>query len=130
MGSFELFLQKMMTNIGGGEEPKPSKEKFKNQKEINDWNAWTQNFLIRKGAPMAYQTVVGRDVGDAKPNFVYSQGSVQPDRPMLQTTLPKDVPISEVFQNQDGQYGYLHPQQGNWVQVDPQSIYSKYGSKK
>lgn len=119
-------------SIGGGEDPKekPKGGTFKSQKELNDWNAWTQNFLMRKNAPMAAQSVVGRDIGDAKPKFVYAANSVQPDRPNLQTALPMGVSVNDVFQTNDGLYGYMHPQEGTFIQVDPQAIYSKYGSKK
>ena len=129
MGAFESFLQKMAMSIGGGEEPK-SKNVYTSQKDINKDNAWVRDFLLRKGAPMASQAVVARDIGDAKPKFVMQQGSVQPDRPKLQTTLPMGINIDHVFQNQNGQYGYQHPTEDYFVQVDPQAIYQKYGAKK
>ena len=132
MGAFESFLQTMAGVIGGGEDPKknPSKNVYTSQKEIDTDNKWVQDFLMRHGAPMASQTVVGRDIGNAKPKFVMQQGSIQPDKPKLQTSLPNGINIDQVFQTKEGLYGYQHPQEDYFVQVDPQAIYSKYGNKK
>lgn len=130
MSAFASFLKNIAQSIGGGGEDPPKKNVYTSQKEINKDNTWVQDFLMRKGAPMANMTVVARDIGDAKPKFVYSGGSVQPDKPLLQTVLPMGVSVNDVYQTNEGQYGYYHPQNGNWVQVDPQAIYSKYGGKK
>ena len=119
---------RLRASLGGGEDPKTTK-KYTSQAEINADNKWVQDFLLRHGAPMASQTVVGRDIGDVKPKFVTALNSIQPDRPTLQTMLPMGVSINDVFQTKEGIYGYYHPQQGTFIQVDPQAIYQKYGKK-
>ncbi len=133
MGAFESFLSNLAGVIGGGEEdPKgsPSKKVYTSQKQIDVDNKWVQDFLMRHGAPNASNMIVARDVGESMPKFVYANGSTQPDKPNLQTALPNGVSINDVFQTKEGQYGFYHPQKGTFIQVDPQAIYSKYGSKK
>ncbi len=125
-----MINSRLRANLGG-EDPKasPPKKVYTSQADISRDNAWVQDFLLRHNSPMASQMVVGRNVGDAKPKFVYAMNSIQPDRPVLQTALPMGVSINDVFQTKDGQYGYYHPQQGTFIQVDPQAIYAKYGKK-
>ena len=117
---------------GGGEDPKekPKKNVYTSQKEIDADNRWVQEFLLRKGAPNAATTIVGRNVGDAKPKFIVPNGMPMANNPMLKTVLPLGISINDVFQTNDGQYGYYHPQEGTFIQVDPQAIYTRYGAKK
>ena len=128
MGAFESFLQKMMMNIGGGEEPK-GKKVYTSQEQINKDNAYLREMLLRKGAPqfLAKNSVVARNVGDQIPQYEYANGKPSNvGKPVLQTTLPSGVSINDVFQDNSGRYGYFHPQQGTWVQVDQDAIYQKY----
>lgn len=123
------FLSRM--SGGGGEEPKPKKNTYTSRAEIERDNQWVRNFLTRKGAPNAEVAVVARDIGDAKPKFNYLGGRPPiVDKPILQTMLPMGVSVNDVFQTSEGQYGYYHPQQGTFIQVDPQAIYARYGGKK
>lgn len=133
MGSFESFLNMMTKNIGGGGEEPKSKNVYTSQDQINKDNDFVRKFLTRKGAPswLANNSVVARNIGDPVPQFVYSNGKpTNIDNPNLQTTLPNGIGINDVFQTKDGTYGYMHPQQGTFIQVDPQAIYGKYGGKK
>lgn len=130
-GAFESFLKNLSGIIGGGgEEPKPKKDVYTSKEQINRDNKFARDFLTRKGAPswLANNSVVARNVGDPMPQFVY-QGT-PPVTTTLQTSLPNGVSVEDVFQTNEGQYGYLHPQQGTFIQVDPQAIYQKYGAKK
>lgn len=129
MGIFESFIQNMAQLVGGGEDPKPKSAKpvYTSQEQINKGNAFARDFLERHGAPQYFinNSVVARKVGDPIPQFI-GQGGTNADRQPAQTKLPSGVSVNDVFQNQDKQYGYIHPQNGNWVQVDPQAIYSNY----
>ncbi len=78
----------------GSEDPKEKpKEKnvYTSLSQINKDNDWVRAFLERHGVQGAQNYVVGRDIGNEKPKFVYANGSVQPDKPILQTVLPKKV---------------------------------------
>ena len=117
---------------GGGEEPKPKSKKdvYTSRAQIERDNRWVKDFLLRKGAPMAETSVVARDIGDPMPKFVTPGGRpAMVDKPILQTALPMGIGINDVFQTSEGTYGYYHPQQGTFIQVDPQAIYMKYGKK-
>lgn len=117
---------------GGGEEPKPKPKKgtYTSREQIERDNKWVRDFLLRKGAPMAETSVVARDIGDPMPKFVAPGGRpAMVDKPILQTALPMGIGINDVFQTSEGTYGYYHPQQGTFIQVDPQAIYMKYGKK-
>ncbi len=133
MGAFESFLQNMAQIVGGGDEPPKSKGKvYASQQQINKDNDFARDFLSRHGAPQYYinNTVVARKVGDPIPQFIGQDGQPIKDKGKnLQTTLPNGVSINDVIKTDSG-YGFMHPQQGNWVEVDPQAIYQKYGSKK
>lgn len=114
---------------GGGEEP-PKKNVYTSRQQIERDNEWVRNFLARKNAPMAETSVVARDIGDPVPKFSYLSGGQPTSKPVLQTALPLGVSVNDVFQTSEGTYGYYHPQQGTFIQVDPQAIYSRYGAKK
>ncbi len=118
----------------GGEDPKaPSKKVYTSQEQINADNNALRSLLYRQGAPsfLASNSVVARKVGDPIPQYDYPNGKPSMvDRPILQTTLPLGVSVDDVFQSKGGAYGYMHPQQGTFVQVDPNAIYQKYGKKK
>jgi len=135
MGSFESFLNKVMKSIGGGgggEEPK-KKGVYTSRQEIDKDNQFAKDFLTRHNAPsyFANNAVVARNIGDPKVQFEYANGKPSViNSPALQTSLPFGVSVNDVFQTNQGTYGYMHPQNGSFVQVDPQSIYSKYGGKK
>jgi len=118
----------------GGEDPKekPSKPVYTSQALINKDNAFAKDFLARHGAPSYFvnNAVVARKIGDPVVQFVDQNGRPKiVDKPILQTVLPMGVSVNDVFQTKEGTYGYLHPQQGSFVQVDPQAIYQKYGKK-
>jgi hypothetical protein len=122
-------------NVGGGEDPKslPSKKVYTSQAQINNDNNALRSLLYRQGAPsfLASNSVVARKVGDPIPQYEYTNGKPSiMDRPTLQTTLPLGVSVNDVFQTKEGRYGYMHPQQGTFIQVDPSAIYQKYGKKK
>jgi hypothetical protein len=120
--------------LGGGEDPpKKTGSVYTSQQQINKDNNFAKDFLARHGAPSYFvnNAVVARKVGDPVVQFVDQTG--RPSnvlKPLLQTMLPNGVSINDVFQTKDGTYGYLHPQQGTFIQVDPQAIYSRYGLKK
>lgn len=125
--SFEAYLKNLLGSFGGGGDEPPKKGVYTSRKDIDRDNNFVKDFLARHGVPMANQMVVARNIGDQIPQFVTPDGRLyQVDRPQLQTTLPKDVSINDVFQTKEGTYGYMHPQNGNWVQVDPQAVYTKY----
>jgi hypothetical protein len=120
--------------MGGGEDPKdvPKKSTYTSQSQINKDNDWLRSFLLRKGAPqfLASNSVVARKVGDQIPQFEYPQGRpTNMLKPSLLTALPMGVSVNDVFQTKEGTYGFMHPQQGTFVQVDPSAIYQKYGKK-
>lgn len=119
--------------IGGGEDPKdkPSKKTYTSQAQINRDNEWVRAFLARRGALGAQTAVVARNIGDPMPKFITPNGRpAVVDKPLLQTVLPMGVSVNDVFQTNEGLYGFYHPQNGTFVQVDPQAIYQKYGGKK
>jgi len=124
---------RLSASLGGGEDPKaPSKKVYTSQEQINRDNNFAKDFLARHGAPQYFvnNAVVARKVGDPMVQFVDQTGRPSTMlKPVLQTMLPMGVSINDVFQTKDGTYGYLHPQQGSFVQVDPQAIYQKYGKK-
>jgi len=127
------WLLKGLPNIiGGGEDPQ-KKKTYTSQKEINKDNEFAKNFLARHNAPSYFvnNAVVARNIGDPKVQFEYPNGRpAVVNTPELQTSLPFGVSVNDVFQTNQGTYGYMHPQNGVFIQVDPQSIYSKYGGKK
>jgi hypothetical protein len=121
---------KIKVKVKGGEDP-PKKNVYTSQKDIDRDNAFVKDFLTRHGDPNASRMVVARDIGDAIPKFITPDGRPAiVNKPILQTVLPLGVSINDVFQTKEGQYGYYHPQQGTFIQVDPQAIYSRYGGKK
>lgn len=129
--SFQAYLKNLLGSFGGGGEDPPKKKVYTSQKDIDRDNLWLRDFLTRHGAPGANNMVVARDIGDPMPKFITPDGKpYQVDKPLLPTTLPFGVSINDVYQTNEGQYGYMHPQNGNFVQVDPQAVYSKYGAKK
>ncbi len=121
-------------NVGGGEDPKePSKKVYTSQQQITNDNNALRSLLLRQGAPsyLVSNSVVARKIGDPIPQYAYPSGKpYMVDRPILQTSLPMGVSVNDVFQTKDGTYGYLHPQQGTFIQIDPNAIYQKYGKKK
>ena len=121
------------SGIGGGGEDPQKKNVYSSRKDIDKDNEFAKNFLARHGAPSYFvnNAVVARNLGDPKVQFEYQNGRPPiVDTPALQTVLPMGVSINDVFQTNQGTYGFMHPQNGTFVQVDPQSIYSKYGAKK
>lgn len=102
---------------------------FTSQQQIVDANEAERAKLRGKNVDpwLANNTVVGRRVGDPIPQYEYPQGMPQPQAPRA-TSLPFGVTIDKVINTQEG-YGYEHPQNGNFVLVDPQAIYNKYGQK-
>jgi hypothetical protein len=130
MGAFESFLNTMAGVIGGGEDPKdskPSKKVYTSQDQITKDNTALRDLLFRQGAPsyLVNNSVVARKVGDPIPQYEHPNG-IMPDNQSRQTTLPNGVSVNDVFQTRDGQYGYMHPQQGTFVAVEPNAIFSKY----
>ncbi len=130
MGTFLNGMAKLL-GIGGGEDPKanPSKKVYTSQDQITKDNAALRNLLYRQGATpfLVNNSVVARKVGDPIPQYEYPNGRPpNVDRPVLQTTLPMGVSINDVFQTKGGVYGYMHPQEGTFVQVEPNAIFSKY----
>ena len=126
---------RLNASLGGGEDPKDTspKKTYTSQEQITKDSNWAKAFLARKGAPQYFITnaVTARKVGDPVPQFVYQNGMpANVQSPTLQTALPMGVSVNDVFQTKEGTYGYMHPQQGTFIQVDPQAIYSKYGLKK
>lgn len=127
MGAFESFLKRVMMSIGGGGGEEPKKNVYTSRMQIDKDNAFVKDFLMRHGAPQANMAVVARDIGDPIPQFVTPEGRPYVvDKPALQTTLPTGVSVDDVFRTNEGIYGFMHPQNGNFVQVDPNYIYSKY----
>ena len=129
-----MINSRLQAMLGGGEDPKenPTKKVYTSQSQITKDNNFAKDFLARHGAPGYFvnNAVVARKVGDPVVQFVDQTGRPSSMlKPVLQTTLPMGVSINDVFQTKDGQYGYLHPQQGSFVQVDPSAIYQKYGKK-
>src|SRR6187399_568880 len=128
-------------NEGGGEDPIPPKKKvapvygpdvFGSEDELYKANQQARFDALRKIDPndkdqvwLAQNTVVGRRVGDAKPKYVGDVGRTTMPRA---TTLPYGVTIDDIENTSDG-YGYWHPQNGNFVTVDPAAIYGRYGAK-
>lgn len=113
--------------LGGGDDPKKKPAVYTSQAQIDKDNQFAKDFLTRHNAPQYYITngVVARDIGDPVVKFT---GDTPTPRPAGQTTLPFGVSINDVEHTSEG-YGYWHPQNGNWVPVDSQAIYSKYGAK-
>ncbi len=132
MGAIQSLVNSMIMKLGiGGEDPKdkPSKKVYTSQDQITKDNSTLRNLLFRQGAPsfLANNSVVARKVGDPIPQYEYPNGRPSNiDRPVLQTTLPMGVSINDIFQTKEGRYGYMHPQEGNFIQVEPNAIFSKY----
>jgi len=119
---------------GGGEEPKPVKKKpynpnvYNTEDEIQAANQQAKGIIGRRvnmddptQAYLANNAVVARKVGDPRVPFIYPQG-----RPAnvenLPTRLPPGITIDQVENTSEG-YGYWHPQNGNFIKVDP-SVYA------
>lgn len=103
---------------------------FENAQQINDANeAERAKLRAKRVSPwLANNTVVARNPGDPIPQYYYPNGQLaQPEAPRA-TTLPSGVNINMIENTQQG-YGYFHPQNGNFVVVDPQAIYQRYGQK-
>lgn len=103
---------------------------FTSQEQISKANEDLRAMLTRQNAPqyLASNSVVARNVGDAKPTWSYPNGMPPQDSAPKASTLPFGVDINQIQNTQDG-YGYIHPQNGNFVKVDANTIYSKYGQK-
>lgn len=124
---------KITKSTKGGEDPPKKSTVYTSHEQIAADNNFARNFLARHGAPqyLVNNSVVARNIGDPIPQFEYPNGKPSIlDKPILQTELPFGVTIKDVVQVQGGKYGYYHPQNGNFVQVDPQAIYLKYGGGK
>jgi hypothetical protein len=127
MKSFSNFLASNFLNRIGGEDPK--QPIYTSKQQIDKDNAFTKAFLQRHGAPQwqVENSVVGRNVGDKMPFF--QQSPLRAMQGSGLTDLPRGVTINDVVQTQDG-YGFFHPQEGNWIPVDAQAIFQKYGGNK
>lgn len=119
----------MLGKIFGGEDPKQPSGTYTSQQQIDKDNAFLKSFLQRKGASNwdVENSVVARKVGDKMPYFQRSPLRAMQGNGL--TDLPRGVTINDVVQTQDG-YGFFHPQEGNWIPVDAQAIFQKYGNKK
>lgn len=106
--------------------------RYNSEEEIAKDNKFARDFSRRHSSNeyLNENTVVARNVGDPKVQFVDQNGKlVSHNSPKLGTTLPGGVSINDVFQTSEGQYGYYHPQNGTFNPVDSQAIYSRYGQK-
>jgi hypothetical protein len=120
---------------GGGDDPNPysllrkAASVYTSQQQIDRDNAFLKSFLQRHNAPKwdVENSVVARKVGDKIPFF--QQSPLRAMQGSGLTDLPRGVTINDVVQTQDG-YGFFHPQEGNWIPVDAQAIFQKYGNKK
>lgn len=103
---------------------------FTSQEQITKANEDLRAMLTRQNAPqyLASNSVVARNVGDAMPTWSYPNGMPPQDATPKAATLPYGVDINQVQNTQEG-YGYFHPQNGNFVKVDPSAVYGKYGQK-
>ncbi len=100
---------------------------YKSYDEINRANQFARDFAARKGAPawLAQNSYVARDIGDPVVQF---EGNQMQSTTKLATTLPTGTSVDDVFQTNEGQYGYYN-NDSNFVPVDPATIYSLYGKK-
>lgn len=114
---------------GGGETPPAKGSVYTSQEEINKANKFARDFLARRNSPDYFvrNAVVARKVGEPVVPFVRVGANV-PDTSNLATELPMGVTVDDVFGTSDGQYGYYHPQHGNFVPVNLEAILSKYKS--
>jgi hypothetical protein len=103
---------------------------IENNKQLLDVNALAKRIAIKNGASsfLAGETFAARNVGDPVPQFVYPNGQIATPPQTLPRVLPSGVPISAVYNTSEG-YGYDHPQNGNFVKVDP-NIYAAYNKQK
>lgn len=107
--------------------------KYSSYAQINAANQTAQRLAAQQGYPFdASQLHVARDIGDPVVQYIDAatgKPSTHAPTPAGQQFLPSGVSSDDVFQNQDKQYGYMNPQYGNWVPVDPGAVYGKYGAK-
>lgn len=118
-----------IAKTGGGEDPKQPIKTYTSQEQINKDNAFVKDFLQRHGASNwdVNNSVVARRVGDKMPTWETNR--LVPMRTNVLYDLPSGVTINDVVQTNEG-YGFYHPQYGNWIPVDPQAIFQKYGQPK
>lgn len=102
---------------------------YQNYDQIQHDNDFARQFVARKGAPgwLAQNTVVARNIGDPKVQFQY-KGAQQPATVKPAYTLPTGVTSDDIFQTNEGQYGYYN-NDSNFTPVDAATIYSMYGHK-
>lgn len=116
----------------GGEDPmKPAKKlPVYNDQTLKEDTDFARKFIERRTGPsfLASNTTVGK-VGDPRVQFEYANPQMLDTVPKA-TSLPTGVKIDDVFQTNTGQYGYMHPQNGSFIVVDPGVIYGRYGQKK
>lgn len=95
---------------------------FQSQEQINARNANLRALLARQNEDPYFvlNAVEARKVGDPIPQYI---GDVNRTPTALATSLPSGVTPSMVEQTREG-YGYFHPQQGTFVPVDPNAIFS------
>lgn len=113
---------------GGGEDPPAKKNVYTSQEQINKANEFARAFLQRRNAPefLAKNTVVARNIGDPVVPFERVGAAVNTEN--LQTVLPTGIRVEDVVSTKDGQYGYFHPQNGNFVPVNIDAILGRYKS--
>jgi hypothetical protein len=112
--------------------PEYGADRFQSYGQLNAWNE-KQRAKIRTQVDMtdpdqawlANNTVGGRKPGDLIPKYVGDVGRTTVPRA---TTLPSGVTIDQIENTSDG-YGYWHPQNGNFIVVDPAAIFGRYGAK-
>lgn len=103
--------------------------KYTSYDQINKDNTFARDFASRHGAPswLAQNSYVARDVGSPMVQFQHT-GAAPQGPSKLATTLPTGYTADDVFQTNEGQYGYYN-NDSNFTPVDAATIYSLYGKK-
>lgn len=110
-------------------DPKPRQKVFTSQAEITAANQELRTQLARQKAPKYFveNSVVANKIGDPYPIFQADPNKAGANVPKA-NTLPFGVTVDDVVNTQSG-HGYYHPQNGNFVPVDANSIYAQYKPK-